>query len=99
MRQGQSRDRRARGESPTTTTSSSTNNKAAPLSQKDKEDLLPRMFHEVFVLANTEEVPTPNAEGVVLPPTGSQQPQVSASSVEWYGVWVLMGRGIVCDSE
>lgn len=57
------------------------------------------MFHEVFVLANTEEVPAPNAEGVVLPPTGSQQPQVSASSVEWYGVWVLMGRGIVCDSE
>ncbi|KAI5449697.1 hypothetical protein NCC49_004158 [Naganishia albida] len=75
VRQGQSRDRRARGESPTTTTSSSTNNKAAPLSQKDKEDLLPRMFHEVFVLANTEEVPAPNAEGVVLPPTGSQQPQ------------------------
>lgn len=76
LRQGQSRDRRARGDSPPTGAS------APALSQKDKEDLLPRMFHEVFVLANPEEVPVANAEGGVVPPTGSQQPQVSTLSVE-----------------
>lgn len=39
--------------------------------------MLPRMFHEVFVLANVDEVPVPGPDGVVGPPLGSQQPKVS----------------------
>lgn len=60
---------------------------AAPAwSAKDRQDLLPRMFYEVFVLANVDEVVLPpqgqGPEGTVEPPTtttmvGSQQPTVS----------------------
>lgn len=74
LRMGQSRDRRARGDSPPPNNSVAA---AGAVSQKDRDDLLPRMFHEVFVLANVEEVPTLSADGVPVPPVGGQQPQVS----------------------
>ncbi|KAJ9092552.1 hypothetical protein QFC21_006783 [Naganishia friedmannii] len=49
---------------------------APTLSAKDREDLLPRMFYEVFVLANVDEVPGPGPgpDGTVPPPSGGQQP-------------------------
>ena len=73
IRMGQSRDRRARGSPPP----NDTNNSNPALTQKDKDDLLPRTFHQVFVLANTDEVPSLDADGAPVPPAGSQQPQVS----------------------
>ncbi|KAJ9104990.1 hypothetical protein QFC20_004430 [Naganishia adeliensis] len=78
LRMGQSRDRRARGDSPPPLNNNSA--AAAAVSQKDRDDLLPRMFHEVFVLANVEEVPTLSADGVPVPPVGGQQPQYTILS-------------------
>ncbi|KAJ9112251.1 hypothetical protein QFC22_006335 [Naganishia vaughanmartiniae] len=50
------------------------------LSAKDREELLPRMFYEVFVLANVDEVPVPGPDGTIPPPSGSQQPRYTILS-------------------